>query len=163
MTDKPRAFIGIDPATSTGFAGPHGSGVWDLSPLKAAVKKGRLAEPEFVRPFKMWQHLEELHREYISNDIVMIVEGAAGFSRGKAAVRVGHEIRGVIKAWCCHRKARYVEVAPNALKEFAGGRSGTPKEEMVEIAKKKYKADLTSDDEADALHLKAWGETNYKL
>lgn len=159
-------FIALDPATSTGYASDLGSGTWDLTPAKASPKKGRLAEPEYARPGKLEANLDQLVKDILGNPgwsrkVVVICEGAAAFSRGKAAVRVGHELRGVIKSWCWRNAFTYVEIQPGDLQEFVGGRRSVPKDEMLRIAQQRYKPECTSDDEADALHLLAWGKARY--
>jgi len=163
---KKRTYIGIDPATKTGFALPGNSGFWDLKVKTEAKSLGRKAEPRRCRPGKLFVHLDELRASLGKPedlDIVLVCEGAAAFTRGKAAVRLSHELRGAVQTWCWVNDVTYVEIEPQDLKKFASGKGNTPKEVMVEIARSKYKPDCTNDDEADALHLLAWAQEHYQL
>ena len=118
----------------------------------------------------MFQRLDELRQEHMENltiselpDIVLVCEGAASFQRGKAAVRVSHELRGAVQTWCWVNGATYVEIEPADLKKFATGKGNATKDDMLAVARKLYKPDCESDDEADALHLLAWAEQEYRL
>lgn len=165
-----RIYVGIDPATSTGYATPLGSGTWSLQACTESKKLKRAAEPKYCRPGKLFQRLDELQHEILESlpplvvpDIVLVCEGAASFQRGKAAVRVSHELRGAVQTWCWVRGHTYVEIEPADLKKFATGKGNATKDDMLAVARKHYKEDCETDDEADALHLLAWAKTNYRL
>lgn len=149
--------VAIDPGTITGFCTADRYGTFDLSPAKKSVKKNRLAEPEFARCGKLFQLLTENFAPSLPPNSPVIVEGAAAFQRGKAAVRVSHELRGVVKAWCWAHGQVYVEVQPNDLKRYVTGRCDADKAIMVVKARELYGYLGDSDDEADAIHLYHWG------
>ena len=149
--------IAIDPGTVTGWATASRSGACNLSPLHAAPSKGRSPEPEYARCGKLWLLLDRIATSVIS---AVICEGARGFLKGKAAVRVSNELRGVVKAWCWIRRAKYVEVQPVDLQRFVGGRGQVPKEEMLEAARTRLGYHGHDDNEADALWLLEWGRIN---
>lgn len=158
-----RAFIiALDPGTSTGFACSNGChGVRDLAPLKAAPKKKREAEPEYARCGKLWALLHELVvLPPITPSTTVVCEGAFGFMKGKNAVRVSNEIRGVVKAWAWTFGAAYVEVQPTDLQRFVTGRGQVPKEEMLRLAQERYGYAGEDDNVGDALHLLAWAKAN---
>lgn len=150
--------LGLDPATHCGFAHTWGSGVWDLSPDTPAPTKGREGEPEWARCGKLWDEMEDVGEVLGIADgrLVVFCESAPGFNRFPHTLKVGHELRGVIKAACCRYNARYVEVPPTTLKKWATGSGKATKEQMIEAAKA-YKPEVTSDDEADAILLRQYG------
>ena len=90
--------------------------------------------------------------------VTVVCEGAASFQRGKAAVRVSHELRGAVKVACWESDARYVEVQPGDLKRFATGSSVADKPQMVAAARQMCGYTGDSDDEADAILLLAWAK-----
>lgn len=150
--------IGIDPATHCGFAHSGGSGVWDLSPDKAAPSKGRVADPEWARCGKLSGKLEAMMDGMLQEgrQVVVFCESAQGFTRFPHTLKIGHELRGVIKSYCYAFGARYVEVPPTTLKKWATGSGKAAKEDMIEAAQQ-YKSGVTSDDEADAILLRQYG------
>lgn len=171
--------IAIDPGTRSGWATSDGrSGSIDLSPAKAragkpgrpavlAKKDGRVlkpavaevpaveAEPEHARCGKMFALVERLWREAPDYPTV-VVEGAAAFQRGKAAVRVSHELRGAIKVTCWHEGMPYVEVQPMDLKRHATGRFNADKTDMLAAARAKLGYAGDDEDVADALWVLDW-------
>lgn len=150
--------IAVDPGSVTGWALDGRSGATNIAALKAAPRKGRPEpEPEYVRCGNLWGLLDVL---YEGVPVTVVCEGAAGFMKGKHAVRVSNELRGVVKAWCAIRGARYVEVQPQDLQRFAAGRCQVPKDEMVRLARERYGYQGSDDNTADALHLLAWAKAN---
>lgn len=176
--------LALDPGTHTGFATPDRHGTFDLTPLHAMKGKpgrpakiskrdgriispevppipGRIAEPEFARCGKLYTLLDTNFGSMPSGEPV-VVEGAASFQRGKAAVRVSHELRGVVKAWCHRAGFIYVEIQPHDLKRFVTGRGDADKNMMIARARELYGYEGDDDDEADAIHLLHWGLTHLK-
>lgn len=148
--------IALDPATNCGYATPSGSGVWDLSPDKAAPSKGRKAEPEWARCGKLDDHLRTLGNNYLDHSVVLVTEATQGFTRFPHTLKIGHELRGVMKAVCYLYNWHYLEVQPTTLKKWATGSGKASKQEMVEAACK-YEPDIISDDQADAVLLRHFG------
>lgn len=154
-------------------------GTWDLSPAKArkgkparpATKKRTAveavpaveAEPEEARCGKLWGALN-VARDVVDwkrdGEVTVVCEGAIAFARGKAAVRVSNELRGVVKAFCWQHGWRYVQVEPGDLKRFATGRSNAEKPAMIASACARFGYKGQSDDEADALWLLEWARAN---
>lgn len=152
--------ITIDPGTLTGWTCGGGSGMEDLTPAKAAPTKGRVAEPEYARCGKL---AALLHRLGCIGTVpthlrvaYVVCEGAAGFTKGKHAVRVSNELRGVVKAWCWRNNVAYIEIAPTDLQRFATGRGQVPKDEMLALARSRLNYPGTDDNEADAWWLREW-------
>ena len=150
--------IALDPGTVTGWATENASGFQDLTPKPAAPTKGREKEPEYSRCGKLWAILRNITDRMPSNGQggVVVCEGARGFMKGKDAVRVSNELRGVVKAFCYWYGLRYVEVQPQDLQRFVTGRCQVPKEEMLRLAQERYGYTGDDDNAADALHLLAW-------
>ena len=148
--------IGLDPATHCGYATPDQSGQWDLSPAVAAKSKGRAAEPEWSRCGKLASHLQTLAAMYKNEKVVVFCESASGFTRFPHTLKIGHELRGVIKASCHAHKWKYVEVPATTLKKWATGSGKAKKPEMIEAAKA-YVPTVSTDDEADAILLRQFG------
>lgn len=150
--------ITIDPGSATGWTCDERSGVRDLTPKVAAPTKRRVAEPEYARCGKLWALLQEIAGPMCADFVVC--EGAAGFTKGKHAVRVSNELRGVVKAWCWTRGAKYIEIAPTDLQRHATGRGQVPKEEMLALAKSHLGYHGTDDNEGDAWWLRNWAVTH---
>ena len=150
---------GIDPGTKTGWAvfkdGSINYGVWNCT----AKKTKALTEPNDIRLMKLWDSLCATYRKYEKPDSV-VIEGATGFTRGKAAVRVSNELRGVIKLWCLLLRIDYTIIEPVDLKRFALGKGSGDKGEMIAATAEKYAIQVNDDNEADALHLLHWGIEN---
>ena len=151
--------IGIDPATHCGFAHSLGSGVWDLSPDTAAPSKGRVSEPEWARCGKLGMELDSMAFTVSLQDcpVVVFCESAQGFTRFPHTLRIGHELRGVIKQYCFYYGWKYVEVPPTTLKKWATGSGKASKGDMIEAANVYANGVVTSDDEADAILLRQYG------
>ena len=158
-----RYVIAIDPGTVTGWATENGVGVEDLTPKAAAPTKGRVKEPEYSRCGKLWHLLVTLRSCDRDTDAVVVCEGARGFMKGKDAVRVSNELRGVVKAFCHSHGLQYVEVQPQDLQRFVTGRCQVPKEEMLGLAKERYGYTGDDDNAADALHLLAWARKHLDI
>jgi len=148
----------LDPGTITGWATPLGSGVWDLTPRKARKRPPEPAQPEQVRCGTLWCKVAEIAQPGSR----VIVEGAAGFMRGKAAVRVSHELRGAIKAACCFRGAIYEQVEAADWKRTMFGRAMVLPPEYLARAQSDLHYRGESEDEAAALWLLTWA-TRYAV
>lgn len=148
----------LDPGTLTGWATPLGSGVWDLTPRKARKRPPAPAEPEQIRCGRLFDLVVEESREGGR----VVVEGAAGFMRGKAAVKVSNELRGAIKAACHFSKAIYEEVQPQDWKRTLFGRANVLPPEYLARAQSDLHYRGESEDEAAALWLLTWA-TRYAV
>ncbi|HRG29440.1 MAG TPA: hypothetical protein PLJ00_16195 [Chitinophagales bacterium] len=143
--------LAIDPANITGIAFDGGFATYNFTPRKGTSK--RAGENEYLRYGKMWDVLHQLRQEHQLE--VIVCENASGFVRGKAAVKVSNEYRGVVKAFCAIHGILYVGVEPGDLKEFATGKRGAEKEEMIAAANALgYPGN--NDNEADAYLLLQW-------
>lgn len=142
----------IDPGTLTGWATPTGSGVWNLAPLKARKRPPAPAEPEQVRCGRLFT----LVSDEVRDGQRVVVEGAAAFMRGKAAVKVSHELRGAIKAACYYARAVYEEVQPQDWKRTMFGRANVLPPEYLARAQSDLHYRGESEDEAAALWLLMW-------
>lgn len=150
--------IAIDPGNNTGIT--HGIGqnpiteLHDFTP-KAATKK-RLAEEKHLRYGKLWyilNHIVENAKRHQDCNILIICEGAAGFTKGKAAVEVSNKYRGVVEAFAAISGSAYMPIQPNDLQRWASGKGRAEKTEMVKIAMEKYGYRGTNDNESDSLLL----------
>lgn len=130
----------LDIATHTGFCTHTASGVWDLTPkrdesagMRCIRFKGKLKEMCQIEQIKM-----------------IAFERVAGHYRG--AIIVAAELVGVLKVFCEENQIDYKAYSAKEIKKFATGNGNANKDMMVEAARK-YKANVTSDDEADAIHI----------
>ena len=169
------AVVGVDPGSRLGWAGPHGSGTVNVE-RRVGTKKRR-EEPEWARMGHVWGAISRIVYDTIAPDMrvlvvrdglsaleraplpptALVVEGAPGFTRGQAAVAVGHNIRGVAKLWCWRYRTLYFEVSPVELKQYATGRAKADKHEMVAAARARLGYEGADPDEADAIWLRAFG------
>lgn len=138
--------IGLDLSlTSTGVALPDGSvrritvkavGVERLVRIADAVRRLAVAD-------------------------LAVIEGYA-FGRQNQAAHLG-ELGGVIRVSLFGLGVPYVEVPPALLKKFATGKGNASKEDMLVAAVKRLGYDGASNDEADALWLRAAALDAYGL
>lgn len=163
--------IGIDPGNKTGITyGVYNedTGIYyatntlhNFTP--ASSTKKREAEPEYLRYGKLFKELTELITDAKHNGKVYVVcEDAEGFMRGKAAVKVSHSYRGVIKACCCVHDVEYIDIQPMDLKYFVTGKKSSDKLEMIKFAREKYGYMGNDDNIADSIHLFHYGIDYHK-
>ncbi len=88
-----------------------------------------------------------------SEKVIVAVEEAANFTRGKAAIVVAARIFGAASSCCYRNNVLQVDVTPGDIKKFATGRGNAPKEDVVAAMKNKYGFITTDDNEADAYAL----------
>lgn len=144
----------LDCGTKTGWAslvdGRIESGVQDFS-----LKRGESKGIRFLR-FNTWLvGMLELIKPHI------VVYELAHFRGGHATeILVGMTTR--IEEFCEERGIEYSSVHSATLKKFATGGGRANKEDMITTAQVKFnRPDLSSDDEADALHALAWGREEF--
>jgi Holliday junction resolvasome RuvABC endonuclease subunit len=147
--------LGLDPATHCGWAYWSGKeykfGVWDLS-IKKDESKG-------MRLLRLKRNLMKFEQEVWKPDLVAY-ETPKGSGPGRqAAMLVQGAIIGVITLWCEEKGIEYKGFQPTEVKLFATGYGQASKEEMMTFAKSRLGADVSSDDEADALWTLALGNS----
>jgi hypothetical protein len=160
--------LALDPGTKCGFAcaevgvsGPVAgisSGVWDLSVKKIKKKEksaGKTQLPNYYRLRNLWELLYD-YRGF--NHIV--IEGAAGFTRGKGAVEASHKFRGIVELFCSLYGIDKTELPPQDLKRFALGKGIGEKQEMIDACFKKFGFVTADDNVADAYLLLQWAYQN---
>lgn len=153
-----RYICSIDPGNHSGIT--HG---WedetpvillrDFTPKKA--NKSRKAEQEHERYGKLWMALNDIVEPILfdAQEVIIICEAAAGFTKGKSAVEVSNQYRGVVKSYACVNNCRFINIQPNDLQRFATGKGRAEKTEMIEVATKRYGFTGKDDNEADSLIL----------
>jgi len=146
--------LALDCGTKTGWAsfadGRIESGVQDFS-----LKRGESKGIRFLR-FNTWlKAMAEL-----TNPQIVVYE-MAHFRGGHATeILVGMTTR--IEEFCESNNIEYGSVHSATLKKFATGSGKANKEGMIRVAKERFnRPDLSSDDEADALHILAWARKEY--
>jgi Holliday junction resolvasome RuvABC endonuclease subunit len=132
--------LALDVATTTGWCTRTASGTWTLTPKKDESKGMRLIR--FTSKLREICGMEQI-------DLIVFEQLA---TYGKFPNFVGAEMQGVLKLFCEQNKIDYRSYAPTEIKKFGTGSGGAKKDKMVEAAKK-YKPDVDSDDEADAIIL----------
>lgn len=138
--------IGLDASlTSTGVALPSGATViW--SPKERGVE--RLAE------------FRSLLEDVMFDIDLVVIEDYAFSGRGAHSHELG-ELGGVIRLVLHDNGRPWVAVLPNVLKKFATGSGVASKNEMLAAAIRRLGYDGHSDDEADALWLRAAALDHY--
>src|SRR6478736_3517810 len=132
--------LALDIATKTGFCTQTASGSWNLTPKKDESRGMRLVR--FRAKLREICELEKI-------DLIVFEQLA---SYGKFPNFVGAEMQGVLKLFCEESLIEYRSYAPTEIKKFGTGSGGAKKDKMVTAAQK-YKPEVTSDDEADAIIL----------
>ncbi len=147
--------LAIDPGSCCGWAslvdGRIESGVQDFS-----LKRGESKGIRFLR-FNTWLNsMLELVVPHI------VVYEMAHFRGGHATeILVGMTTR--IEEFCESKGIEYSSVHSATLKKFATGKGRANKEDMIITARVKFnRPDLSSDDEADALHALAWAREEFR-
>lgn len=131
--------------TSTGVALPDGTVQRLTTPLRGCERLAhlrnsvaRLCVDEVGRP---------------KADLVVVEEYA--FSRAAAHSHELGELGGVIRLWLHESLIPWCPIGPSTLKKFATGKGNASKEDMLVAAVKRLGYDGSSNDEADALWLRA--------
>lgn len=132
--------LALDIASNTGFCTSTASGVWNLTPKKDESKGMRLIR--FRAKLKEICSLEAIK--------LIVFEQVATY--GKFPNHTASEMIGVLKLFCEESGIEYRSYAPTVIKKFGCGKGNGGKDLMITAAQK-YKPDVDSDDEADAIIL----------
>jgi Holliday junction resolvasome RuvABC endonuclease subunit len=122
--------------------------------------KKRVAQPAYYRPHYLYDFVRNVIEEHGVDRVV--VESAAAFIKGKAAVEVSHKLRAAIEIAIveCNEDLNYTisleYLDPPDLKFAALGKRTGSKEEMIARAERFYGYRGHEDNEADAIHLMGW-------
>ena len=144
--------IGIDPSsTSTAIA--HHDGAVRLV-RQPSLPKGSPTGVRLGRIRSIVNEVEAAVRAAKKVDLAVIEGYAFGTPHGAASQA---ELGGILRwhLWC--QDIPLLEVAPGTLKKFATGNGSAGKTSMVIAARERLGHDTVSDDEADALWLRAAG------
>lgn len=150
ITDSQIKTLALDIATSTGWCTRTASGTWDFKLKKDESKGMRLIR--FRAKLRETCELEQIK--------LIVFEQLATY--GKFPNFVAAEMQGVLKLFCEENKIEYRSYAPKAIKLWGTGSGGAKKLKMIDAAKK-YKPDVESDDEADAIILYHFAIDDLKL
>ena len=148
--------LALDCATKTGWAVIDdgkivASGVSDLS-----EDKDRSYGWLFIC-FRIWL----AHLCWVKKPDVIVYEKA--HHRGEAATQICVNLTGLVQEVGAQQNIPVRNVMANTLKKFATGNGKASKAEMVEAAQVWVDKDITSNDEADAIHLARWGHKHVTL
>lgn len=121
-----------------------------------------IVPPQDARGMERLLYLEEAILERAADAQLVVLEGYAFGSRGRAVVDIG-ELGGVIRLALYRRGIRYVDVPPAALKKYATGRGNASKEEVLVAAVRRLGYTGADHNEADALWLYAMALDFYGL
>lgn len=148
--------IAIDPATVTGYACRHYE---DESAVYGSL---RLAgddpeAPDYMRLYRARAGMLALLRRARSFPIYVLMEGAAGFTRGAAQVALSHKIRGAMESALGEitPRPRLITLQPHVVKVMATGDAKADKDAVIRAVRSRG-YDVRSDDEADALAMLGW-------
>ncbi len=149
---EPRV-VGLDLSlTATGVALPAGRTLTIGPKLKGCL---RLA---YIRN-EVMEHcapVEATEPEWHMDAPLVVVEGYSFSSRNSHAHALG-ELGGVIRLALHEHGVPYVDVPPSNLKKYATGKGNANKGEMLAAAIRRLDYQGASDNEADALWLRAMG------
>lgn len=159
----------IDPGTKAGFTIIKNGKIIKTGLWKNAVKppnKNRARQPKYHRLSIFFENIRSEIQEYFSDEksIWIVIEGAAAFQRGKAAVEASHKFRAVVELIAGYTqrntsekfpKVKYKEIQPNDLKQFALGKRSGDKPEMIDAAQK-LGYEGNDDNEADSYLIANW-------
>jgi Holliday junction resolvasome RuvABC endonuclease subunit len=145
--------LAIDPGSKTGFAS-NCFGFLESGVVEFAIKRGESQGMRFIR-FNAWlvEMLTVLKPRLVVYEMAHLRGGAP------TNLLVGMTTR--IEEQCAQKEIQYTSVHSGTLKKWATGKGNCGKKEMIEAAKK-WKEDITSDDEADALILLKWAESEFR-
>lgn len=172
MSAAPVPLIALDPSTRCGWAlgcgGAPRHGVANLD--QRGGRRDRPPDPYHARAGRMEALLDRLSEDLIAavaaayagrevdapaGPAAVVCEDATAFmGRGKS---VGHELRGVVQAWCARHGHAYIGLAPVEVKRIATGRGNADKPAMVAAAQALLGYNGRDDNEADALWVYQWG------
>lgn len=144
--------LGIDPSsTSTGLARPDGSvRLVRLSSLSKGSKVG-------VRMGRIARIVSEVRSE-IERAGGLDLVAIEGYSYGSTFGAIGQaELGGILRWELWQQSIVVVELAPKTLKKFATDDGRATKTAMVIAARERLGYETVSDDEADAIWLRAAG------
>ena len=143
--------LALDPGTKCGYAlSPLESGTWDLSP--------RRFEGGGMRFVKLRNYLIKACEE-----VDMVVFEEVRGHKGTDAAHVYGGIVAIITEHCELKEIPYSGIPVGTIKKYATGLGNANKEAMLKAAKERWPdIDLVDDNQADALHLWAWAQGEYK-
>lgn len=131
-------YVGIDPSTKTGLVILNEAG---------EVKQAIEITKDGQDPARMVKLVDEVMSHLLTDDEVCI-EGYAYGAKGKG-ISVQYGLGAMFREWLYRNKIIYHEVAPSALKKFAGCKGNAKKDELaVEIFKRtgfEHKSDNVRD------------------
>lgn len=155
---SPRAFLGLDLGTLTGYAYQIGkarmqSGTWNHSPRKGAGEGARF--------LALWQRLEALNAQVggfyaVGFERVDFVPKDANGNAMVSATQVWSGYHAIMLAWCELHGIHYLGVATATLKKFATSSGRATKTDMTRMFQLQTGRLPGDDNEADAFHALQW-------
>lgn len=144
--------LAIDPGSKCGWSS-NCFGYLESGVVEFVIKRGESQGMRFIR-FSSW--LQEMLT--VLRPRLVIYE--APHHRGGAATNLLVGMTTRIEEMCAMKEIQYTSVHSGTLKKWATGKGNANKNEMIWEAKK-WKEDVTSDDEADAIILLKWAESEF--
>lgn len=108
------------------------------------VKRGESPGMRYVR---LMRWLDEIGAK------VELVTYEQAHQRGGPATEIAAGFATHVQAWCALRGVEHTSVHSMTLKKFVTGHGHADKQKMLAAVRKNYKADVQTDDEADAVGL----------
>ena len=87
---------------------------------------------------------------------VELVAYELAHQRGGPATEIAAGFATHVQAWCALRGIEHTSVHSLTLKKFVSGSGKADKSTMMRIVRAKWKADVATDDEADAVAVLQW-------
>lgn len=143
--------LALDLATSTGWAMRAADGTITSGVETFRLGRGDSPGIRFMR-FRawLWERLAGFHGVY------GVVAYERPHHRGGHATALAVGLATVVQEQAAADRHETLTVHTGTLKKWATGRGNAGKDAMVAAARLRYGRDVTSHDEADALHVLAW-------
>lgn len=135
--------LALDLGTRTGWC------LREAERITSGVQKFELGRGESpgMRYIRFTRWLDEV------GHAVKVVAYESAHQRGGAATEVAAGFATHVQAWCALRGIEHVAVHTGTLKKYATGHGKSDKTEMLHAVRQRWKPDVISDDEADAVAL----------
>jgi Holliday junction resolvasome RuvABC endonuclease subunit len=147
--------LAIDPATKTGWAMLQDGKIIESGVEDFSKKRGESNGSMFFR-FRRW--LSDILENGLSIKLVVYEQS---HHRGGASTEIGVNLTGRIQECCTIYGIEYATVRTTTLKKFFAGRGNAEKVEMIAKAKEILGRAPIDDNEADAVALALWGQSEY--
>lgn len=154
--DYTPVILALDLATSTGWACKTLTGNVLSGVQRFDLRRGESPGYRFLR-FEAWLG------ETMAMTHATLVAYEQPHHRGGHATAVLNGLVAIVQTVCAKAKIEHVSVPTGTLKKHATGKGSASKEEMISAAEGWLGRKVSSDDEADAIHVLKWALDDLRL